>query len=99
MHPTKGCIHFILYYYFIVTTFFQKLTTISTITIPVGNAAIIATDWILTNEVSVKINANGNNTNTTAQNPRINLLGSSEINKLLYEYLEITIVIESKTVE
>ena len=69
------------------------------ITIIVGNAAIMATDWILYILLLLINSAIGSTINTIAQKPRIVLLGSSSINKCLYEYLEITIVIESNTVE
>lgn len=60
---------------------------------------MIATDWILAIELLLSNSDNGIITKITAQNPRINLLGSSSKVKFRYEYFEMTIVIESKTVE
>ena len=66
--------------------------------IPIGNAAIIDTDCKLYIEFSEKISAMGKIMKTTAQNVRSFLSGSSSMPSLLYEYEEITMVIESKVV-
>ena len=50
---------------------------INTITIPMGNAAIIDTDCKLYIDSSLKISAMGNSINTTAQNVFMRLSGSA----------------------